>query len=116
MSGMSVTCPSALLTRLAILTVTGATALSVAACGAPNNTKPATSASPTSSAATSSPPSASANGKGWVSGMIASVSGDVIQVTQQTGNATVDFTPSTKITELTPPHLPDVTAGGWVAV
>ena len=114
MSGMRVTFWSARLTRLAILTVTGATALSVAACGAPNNTKPATSASPTSSAAT--PPSASANGKGWVSGMIASVSGDAIQVTQQTGNATVDFTPSTKITELTSAQLTDVTAGSCVAV
>ena len=116
MSGMRVTFWSARLTRLAILTVTGATALSVAACGAPNNTKPATSASPTSSAASSSSPSASANGKGWGSGMIASVSGDVIQVTQQTGNATVDFTPSTKITELTPAQLTDVTPGSCVAV
>jgi Domain of unknown function (DUF5666) len=113
---MPVTFPSARLTRLAILTVTGATALSVAACGASHNTNTATSASPTSSAATSSSPSASPNGKAWVSGMIASVSGDAIQVNQQTGNATVDFTPSTKITELTPAALTDVTAGSCVAV
>ena len=107
---------SVTLTRLAILTVTGATALSVAACGASHNTNTATSASPTSSAATPSSPSASANGKAWVSGLIASVSGDAIQVTQQTGNATVDFTPSTKITEVTPAELTDVTAGSCVAV
>ena len=113
---MSVMSPPARLTRLAIFTVTGATALSVAACGASNNSKPATSASPTSSAVTSSSPSASANGKGWVSGMIASVSGDAVQVTQQTGNAAVDFTPSTKITEVTPAQLTDVTAGSCVAV
>jgi hypothetical protein len=113
---MSVTSPPARLTRLAILTLTGATALSVAACGASNTSKPATSASPTSSAATSSSPSASANGKGWVSGMIASVSGDVIQVSQQTGTATVDFTPSTKITEVTPGQLTDITAGSCVVV
>jgi hypothetical protein len=113
---MSVTSPPARLTRLAILTLTGATALTVAACGSSNNSKPATSASPTSSAATSSSPSASANGKAWVSGMIASVSGDAIQVTQQTGSATVDFTPSTKITEVTPAQLTDVTAGSCVAV
>jgi Domain of unknown function (DUF5666) len=116
MSGMHITFWSARLTRLAILTVTGATALSVAGCGASHNTNTATSASPTSSAATPSSPSASPNGKAWVSGMIASVSGDAIQVTQQTGNATVDFTPSTKITELTPAALTDVTAGSCVAV
>jgi Domain of unknown function (DUF5666) len=110
---MSVT--SACLTRLAILTLTGATALSVAACGASNTTKPSTAASPTSSAATSSP-SASPNGKALVSGMITSVSGDAIQVGAQTGNATVDFTPSTKITEVTPAALTDITPGGCVAV
>jgi hypothetical protein len=116
MFGMSVTPPPARLTRLAILTLTGATALSVAACGASNTTKPATAASPPSSAATSSAPSASPNGKAWVSGMIASVSGDAIQVSQQAGNATVDFTPSTKITEVTPAQLTDVTTGSCVAV
>jgi len=115
MFGMPVTSPPARLTRLAILTLTGATALSVAACGASNTTKPSTAASPTSSAVTSSP-SASRNGKAWVSGMIASVSGDAIQVTQQTGNATVDFSPSTKITQVTPAQLTDVTSGSCVAV
>jgi len=119
MFGMPGILPPARLTRLAIFTLTGATALSVAACGSSSTTsntaKPSTAAGPTSSAATSSP-SASPNGKAWVSGMIASVSGDAIQVTQQTGNATVDFTPSTKITEVTPAQLTDVTAGSCVAV
>jgi hypothetical protein len=109
---MSVT--SARLTRLAIFTLTGATALSVAACGPSNTTKPPSAAGPTSSAATSPP--ASPNGKAWVNGMIAAVSGDAIQVTQQSGNATVDFTPSTKITEITPGQLTDVTTGSCVAV
>ena len=116
MSGMRITSPSARLSRLAILTLTGATALSVAACGASHTTsntaQPSSAAGPTSSA-----PSASPNGKAWVSGMIASVSGDAVQVTQQqAGNATVDFTPSTKITEVTPAQLTDVTAGSCVAV
>src|SRR5271166_5924416 len=119
MSGMHITSPSARVTRLAILTLTGATALSVAACGASHTTsntgQPSTAAGPTSSAATSSP-SASANGKAWVNGMIASVSGDAIQVTQQSGNATVDFSPSTKISEVAPAQLTDVTAGSCVAV
>jgi Domain of unknown function (DUF5666) len=112
---MSAISTPARLTRLAIFTLTGATALSVAACGASTTTKPPSAAGPTSSAATSSPP-ASANGKAWVNGMIASVSGDAIQVTQQSGNAIVDFTPSTKITEITPGQLTDVTAGSCVAV
>lgn len=104
------------ITRLAIITLTGATALSVAACGSSSSPKPSTAASPPSSAVTSSPPSASANEKGWVSGMIASVTGDAIQVTQQSGNATVDFTPATKITEVSPAALTDVTAGSCVVV
>lgn len=116
MFGMPVILPPARLTRLAILTLTAATALSVAACGASNTSKPASSAGPTTSAVTPSSPSASPNGKSWVSGMIASVSGDAIQVTQQAGTATVDFTPSTKITEVTPAELTDVTAGSCIAV
>lgn len=119
MFGMPVVLPPARLTRLAIFTLTGATALSVAACGASHTTsntgQPSTAAGPTSSAATSSP-SASANGKAWVNGMIASVSGDAIQVTRQSGNTTVDFSPSTKISEVTPAQLTDVTTGSCVAV
>jgi Domain of unknown function (DUF5666) len=111
---MSVTSPRII--RLAIITLTGATALSVAACGASNTSKPASSAGPTSSAATPSSPSAAPNGKTWVSGMIASVSGDAIQVSQQAGTATVDFSPSTKITEVTPAQFTDVTAGSCVTV
>jgi len=72
------------LSRVALLAVTGATALSVAACGASNNAKP-TSANPTSSAPSSSSPSASAKGKDWVNGLIDSVSGNTIQVSQRSG-------------------------------
>jgi hypothetical protein len=54
---------------LAIVTLTSATALSVAACGASHDAKP-TSTNPTSSApASSSSPSASARGKDWVNGL-----------------------------------------------
>jgi hypothetical protein len=104
------------LTRLAIFTLTGATALSVAACGASNTAKPPSAAGPTSAASPSTSAPASPNGKAWVSGMIASISGDAIQVTQRTGNAIVDFSPSTKITQITPGQLTDVTAGSCVAV
>jgi Domain of unknown function (DUF5666) len=107
---MSATSRRPRLTRLAILAVAGATALSVAACGTSNKQNAAPSASPTSSS------SAPAKGKKQVAGAIASVSGSTIQVTQQTGSATVDFTPSTKVTEVTPAQLTDVTAGNCVSV
>jgi hypothetical protein len=112
------------LTRVAVLAVSGAAALSVAACGSSNTSSPTTSpsAAPSSSAATSqttSPPTSPppANGQAQVSGLIASVSGNAIQVTQQdNGNATVDFTDSTKIAEVTPAALTDVTTGSCVTV
>ena len=104
------------LSRVALLAVTGATALSVAACGASNNAKP-TSANPTSPApSSSSSPSASAKGKDWVNGLIDSVSGNTIQVSQRSGSVTVDFTPSTAVSEITPAQLTDITTGSCVSV
>jgi len=108
-----------LLIRLAILAVTGAAALSIAACGSSNKSSPTTSpsstASSTGSSATTS--SAPANGEAQARGLIASVSGNTIQVThEENGNATVDFTPSTKVTEVTAATLTDVTAGSCVTV
>jgi hypothetical protein len=44
------------------------------------------------------------------------VAGNAAQVTQQNGNATVDFTGSTKVTEVTPAALTDVTVGSCVSV
>src|SRR5271154_2435602 len=103
------------LSRVALLAVTGATALSVAACGASNNAKP-TSVNPTSSAPSASPPSASAKGKDWVSGLIDSGSGNTIQVSQRSGAATVDFSPSTAVSEITPAQLTDIATGSCVSV
>ncbi|BBX44502.1 hypothetical protein GCM10009641_54820 [Mycobacterium cookii] len=111
---MPATIPTAQLSRIAIFAVAGAAALSLAACGSSNDAKPR-AASPTSSAATSSP-SAKPEGKDWVKGMIDSVSGSTIQVSQKSGAATVDFTPSTKVAELTPAQLTDVTTGSCVSV
>src|ERR1700729_298022 len=102
------------LSRVALLAVTGATAMSIAACGASNNAKP-TSTNPTSSAPSPSP-SASAKGKDWVNGLIDSVSGNTIQVSQRSGSATVDFTPSTAVSEITPAQLTDITTGSCVSV
>ena len=113
--------------RYAILAVTAAAALSVAACGSSGNPAPAASKSPPASAASSAPGSSSAptpgaqappgnHGKDRVGGLIASVSGNTIQVNQRNGTATVDVTPSTTVAELTPAQLTDVTAGSCVAV
>ena len=106
-------------TRFAVLAVTGAAALSIAACGSSNTSSPTTSpssaaSSPTTSQTTTTTP---ANGQARVSGLIASVSGNAVQVTQnENGNATVDFTPSTKINEVVPAALSDVTTGSCVTV
>ena len=106
-------------TRFAVLAVTGAAALSIAACGSSNTASPTTSpssatSSPTTSRTTTPSP---ANGQARVSGLIASVSGNAVQVTQnENGNATVDFTPSTKINEVVPAALSDVTTGSCVTV
>lgn len=97
--------------------------LSVAACGSSNTasptSSPSTSASPNAAApSTTTPPPGKP--EAHVSGLIASVSGNAAQVTLQergeNGNATVDFTDSTKVTEVTPAALTDVTTGNCVAV
>ena len=112
---MSVTSPSFGVSRLAIATLTGVTALSLAACGSSSETKPAPSSN-TASAPTSSTPPASGKGKDWVKGLINSVSSSAIQVAAKSGPTTVDFTPSTKIAEITPAQLTDVTPGSCVWV
>jgi len=106
-------------TRFAVLAVTGAAALSIAACSSSNTSSPTTS--PSSAASSPTTPQtttpAPANGQARVSGLIASVSGNAVQVTQnENGNATVDFTPSTKINEVVPAALTDVTTGSCVTV
>jgi hypothetical protein len=105
------------LSRFAMLAVTGVTAVSVAACGSSNTSSPATSStgssSSTTTTTTTSPPAA---GQARVNGLIASVSGNTAQVTQDKGNAAVAFTPSTKVTEVTAAALGDVTAGSCVTV
>lgn len=110
--------------RYTILAITAATALSVAACGSSSNPAPAASKSsvspPTSSSSTAATPTPAtptpqaANGKDRVSGLIASVSGDTIQVNQKNGSATVDINGSTQIAQITTAQLTDVTAGSCV--
>jgi hypothetical protein len=107
------------MTRLGMFAVVGVTALSVAACGSSNTAAPTAPAGPTGSttAQAQAPTQApSPGGTGRVAGLIASVTGNAAQVTQQNGNATVDFTSSTQVTEVTSAALSDVTAGSCVSV
>lgn len=98
-------------TRIAILA--GATALSVASCSSSTTSSPTTSPSTVVASPTTSAPG---KGDAQVRGLIASVAGNAAQVTQQSGTATVDFTGSTKVTEMTTAALTDVTAGSCVTV
>jgi hypothetical protein len=122
---MSTTSVKPRLTRLAILAVAiAAIGLGVAMCGPSNNTsnngntaKP--TATPPSSAPSAAPPPAPpppAMGKDYVEGLVESVSGNTIQLRTRSGSATVDFTPSTRVVEVSPAQLTDVTSGSCVNV
>jgi hypothetical protein len=109
-----------------MLALAGATTLSLAACSTSNKANPVqppAPATPSSSAAAAPTPAPTqappAGGNQRVSGLIASVAGDTIQVTAQSGNAAtlkVDFTPSTTVNEVTTASLPDVTPGSCVTL
>ncbi|WP_239645494.1 DUF5666 domain-containing protein [Mycobacterium sp. UM_CSW] len=67
----------------------------------------------TSTATSQAPP----QGEAKVSGLIASVAGNSIQVTKEdNSNAAINFTSTTKITEVAPATLSDVTQGSCVTV
>jgi hypothetical protein len=104
---MQLTFEPARLTGFAILAIASAAALSVGACSSSHDEK---------TPATSSAASAPGKGKDTVHGLIASVSGNAVQVTMETGTATVDVSPSTKVTENTKAQLTDVAAGNCVRV
>jgi Domain of unknown function (DUF5666) len=113
------------MSKYPLLAVVGIAAVSLAACGSSTTSgSPATStsgssstsSSPTSPSGPSTSSTPSAQGRDRVAGLIASVSGTTIQVTQQSGTAAVDFTPSTTVSELTPAQLTDVAQGSCVAV
>jgi len=123
---MSATSVKPRLTQLAILGVIVLIALFIAMCGPSNNAsntgntgKPTVSAIPPSSAPSAAPPPAPqppAVGKDYVEGLVESVSGNAIQLRTRTGAATVDFTSSTRVVDVTPAQLTDVTPGSCVNV
>jgi len=115
----SPSCPTLLLTRYAMLAVTGAAALSIAACGSSNNASPTSTSTATSTvtSTTTSPATPAPQGEAHVSGLIASVAGNSIQVTKEDNtNAALNFTSTTKVTEVTPATLSDVTSGSCITV
>lgn len=118
---MSATTQHHRLTQLAILAITAATVVSLSACGSSgneNNANPSTSASSASPSPTSpKPPPAPPMGHDEVEGLVRSVSGNTIQLTQRDRSAaTVDFTPQTMVTELSSAALTDVKPGSCVDV
>ncbi len=118
--------PRTAISKYPLLAVIGITALSVAACGSstsgsPTSSSKASGTTSTSTSASSSTPTStsgtpSAQGNDHVAGLIASVAGTTIQVTQQSGAAAVAYSPSTAISQVTPAQLTDVTPGSCVAV
>jgi hypothetical protein len=102
---MQLTFEPARLRGFAILAVAGATALSVGACSSSHDEK---------SPAASSPAASNGKNKDSVQGQVASVSGNAVQVTESTGTATVDVSPSAKVTDYTKAQLTDLAAGNCV--
>jgi hypothetical protein len=109
----------------AILAVAAVAALSIAACGSSNSPSSSssskTSASSSTSASASSSASATPGAAGGqsgdrVRGLVGSVSGGTVSLTGPNGPATVDVTPSTKVTTLTKGQLSDVAAGECMMV
>ena len=108
---MKLTFEPARLTGFAILAVAAVTTLSVGGCT--HHSKSSDTSSDKSPATSSR---ASANGKDTVFGVVASVSGDTVEVNAVKGTAKVGVSSSTKITEFTKAQLTDIAAGNCVSV
>jgi len=104
---MQLTFEPAGLTRFAILAVASATALSVGACSSSHDEK---------SPAASSPAVSKGKNKDTVQGQVASVSGNAVQITETSGTASVDLSPSAKVTEYSKAQVTDVAVGNCVRV
>lgn len=102
--------------------IIGMTALATVGCGSSDKPSPSESpaASTTTSAVASPPPATTTplkvNGEDEVAGSIDSVSGTTIEVSWPQGSASVSFSDSTKIMELTPVEQADITPGKCVTI
>ena len=94
----------------------GMTALAALGCNSSGNGDNATSESSVAPATASATSSAAAPDKIRVIGSINSVSGSKIEVSGSQGSSSVEFSPSTKIMELSPLKLADITAGACVTI
>jgi hypothetical protein len=109
--------------RYAVVAVAGFAALSLAACGSSSTPSASSSSASKPAASSASPPSstptpgaAGGNAKDRARGLVGTVSGGTVTVTGPDGPATIDVTPSTKVTQLTAGQLTDVTAGECLLV
>lgn len=113
--------------RLGLVAAVGLIALGVAMCGPSHDSQnngssgtPTVSAIPPGQAAPSAaPPSGPPPpppAKDYVEGMVQTVSGQTIALRTRTGSATVDFSPQTRVVEVSPAQLTDVTPGSCVNV
>lgn len=116
--------PKTPITHYPMLAIVGITALSAVACSSATKTESAASsvssaassaASATSGAEASQAP-VKIDGEEEVSGSIASVSGTRVEVSSPKGAASVALSESTRVMELTPAKLSDITAGLCVTV
>lgn len=111
-------------TQIAIGAVIAFIALLVAMCGSSHDTStsgtpPTVTAVPPSAAPSAAPPPGPPPppvGKDYVEGMVQSVSGDTIALRTRSGSATVDYTPETRVVQVAPAKLTDVTPGSCVNV
>jgi hypothetical protein len=100
--------------RYGIIALTGAAALALAACSSSSTPAPTTTATASpSSPTTTVKPNKSGD---RVAGLIASVSGNTIQVAEKSSTATIAFTNETTVAEMYPAQLSDVTAGSCVSI
>jgi Domain of unknown function (DUF5666) len=118
-------------TRFVIVAAAAAATLPISACGSSDNGAPSQSTGSSTNAASAPSPAPPAPAPAptqapsqvpapvkqqRVAGLIATVAGNTVRVTLSNGTVSVDFTPSTKITELGPAALSDVTTGSCVVV
>ncbi|KBZ63752.1 hypothetical protein K875_02464 [Mycobacterium [tuberculosis] TKK-01-0051] len=111
-------------TQIALGVLVAIVALCVAMCGSSHDgstssAPPAVTAVPPSGAPSAAPPPAPPPppvGKDYVEGMVQSNSNGTVALRTRSGSATVDYTPQTRVVDVTPAKLADVTPGSCVNV
>jgi len=102
--------------RCGVVALAGFAALSLAACGSSSTPSAGSTTAASSSPSSAVPAPEGPGGKDRLSGLVNSVSGGTVSITGKDGPGTVNITSSTRITQLSPGQLTDVTAGECVAV